>query len=142
MDPFRRRLESDELVIDLRLAPQPHRPAHQPALGGDAVVLDQQFDSRAAGGRPGRVVWHLPMQASGNRRAPLFRIAQRVSGPGARLTPSSMTTTRRWRTALADTAALLAVVWVIPVGILLVGAPVALALALLLWVGRLLRGAF
>jgi hypothetical protein len=53
-----------------------------------------------------------------------------------------MTTTGRWRTAFADTAALLAVVWVIPAGILLVGAPVALALALLLWVGRLVRGAF
>jgi len=53
-----------------------------------------------------------------------------------------MTTPGRWRAALADTAALLAVVWVIPVGILLVGAPVALAIALLLWIGRQVRGAF
>ena len=53
-----------------------------------------------------------------------------------------MTTTGRWRTALADLAALLAVVWVIPVGILLVGAPVALAIALLLWLGRMVRGGF
>jgi hypothetical protein len=52
-----------------------------------------------------------------------------------------MTTTGRWRTRLADAAALLAVVWVFPVGILLVGAPVALAIALLLWIGRLVRGA-
>jgi len=53
-----------------------------------------------------------------------------------------MTTAERWRTGLADAAALLAVVWVVPAGILLVGAPVALVIALLLWVGRLVRGAF
>jgi len=53
-----------------------------------------------------------------------------------------MTTTARWRAGLADAAALLAVVWVIPVGILLAGAPVALAIALLLWIARLARGAF
>jgi hypothetical protein len=53
-----------------------------------------------------------------------------------------MTAMERWRARLADGAALLAVVWVIPLGILLVGAPVALAIALLLWIGRLARSAF
>jgi hypothetical protein len=54
----------------------------------------------------------------------------------------TMTTTGRWRRALADTAALLGVVWMVPVGILLVGAPIALAIALLLWLGRIARSAF
>jgi hypothetical protein len=53
-----------------------------------------------------------------------------------------MTTSGRWRSALAEAGALLGVVWMVPVGILLVGAPIALAIALLLWLGRLARGAF
>jgi hypothetical protein len=53
-----------------------------------------------------------------------------------------MTTTARWKTALGDAANLLAVVWMIPLAILLVGAPLVLTLAVLLWVGRLVRAAF
>ena len=53
-----------------------------------------------------------------------------------------MATPGRWRRALADTAALLGVVWMVPVGILVVGAPIALAIAILLWLARLARGAF
>ena len=87
MHPFRRRLESDELVIGLGLAPQPHRPAHQPALFGHAVLLDELVDTRATGVGPGRVVWHVQGQASANRRAMLFRIAQRAPRRAARLTP-------------------------------------------------------
>jgi hypothetical protein len=53
-----------------------------------------------------------------------------------------MTTTPRWRTALSDAFRLLGVVWVIPVAILAVGAPIALAGALAVWIGRLIRHAF
>ena len=53
-----------------------------------------------------------------------------------------MTTTSRWRNAVADALRLLAVIWVIPVAILAVGAPVALAGALAVWIGRLVRHAF
>jgi hypothetical protein len=52
-----------------------------------------------------------------------------------------MTTTGRWRAGFADAAALLGVVWMVPLGMLLVGAPVALAIALVLWLARLARGA-
>jgi hypothetical protein len=53
-----------------------------------------------------------------------------------------MTTTPRWRIAISDAAGLLAVIWVIPVAILAVGAPIALAGALAVWIGRLVRHAF
>jgi hypothetical protein len=53
-----------------------------------------------------------------------------------------MNTTPRWRIALADGANLLAVVWVVPVAILAVGAPIALLGALAVWVARLVRHAF
>lgn len=50
----------------------------------------------------------------------------------------------RWgvRAALADGADLLALAWGLPVAILVVGAPLALAVAVLLWLGRLALGAF
>jgi hypothetical protein len=47
-----------------------------------------------------------------------------------------------WRSALADGVALLALAWTIPFAILLVGMPVALTIALLLWIGRLALNAF
>ena len=47
-----------------------------------------------------------------------------------------------WRSALADGVALLALAWTIPFAILLVGTPVALTIALLLWIGRLVLNAF
>lgn len=47
-----------------------------------------------------------------------------------------------WRSALADGVALLALAWTIPFAILLVGTPVALTIALLLWIGRLALNAF
>ncbi len=48
----------------------------------------------------------------------------------------------RWRTALTDCVALLALAWSIPFAVLLVGAPVALTIALVLWLGRLALSAF
>lgn len=48
----------------------------------------------------------------------------------------------RWSTALADSVALLAVVWSIPLAVLVVGAPIALAITLALWLGRFALGAF
>ena len=56
--------------------------------------------------------------------------------------PVAMATTARWRTAFSDVIDLIGVVWVIPVAILAVGAPVALVGALAVWVGRLIRHAF
>ena len=52
-----------------------------------------------------------------------------------------MNRTGRWRGALGDVLALVAVVWTVPVAIVLIGAPVALTIAALLWVARLVRGA-
>jgi hypothetical protein len=43
---------------------------------------------------------------------------------------------------LKDAAALLALVLFIPFAVLLVGTPVALFIALLLWLGRMVSGAF
>jgi hypothetical protein len=51
-------------------------------------------------------------------------------------------TLRTERTWVRDTVELLAVVWTVPLAILLVGAPIALAIALLLWLARLARSAF
>jgi hypothetical protein len=48
----------------------------------------------------------------------------------------------RWRTAVIDGVSLLALAWSIPFAILLVGTPFALTIALVLWLGRLVRGAF
>jgi hypothetical protein len=43
---------------------------------------------------------------------------------------------RWWRTVLMDSVQLLALVWSVPLAMLLVGAPIALAIALLVWLGR------
>jgi hypothetical protein len=55
-----------------------------------------------------------------------------------------MTTRRRaraqWTTGFGDAIQLLGVVMIIPIAILLVGAPVALAIALVLWVARTVMG--
>lgn len=49
----------------------------------------------------------------------------------------------KWsRTTLMDGAMLLGVVWSIPIAVLVVGTPVALTIAFLLWLVRLARGAF
>jgi hypothetical protein len=50
-------------------------------------------------------------------------------------------TARRWATGLMDAIHLLGVALSVPVAVLLVGAPVALAIALLLWIGRMVRAA-
>ncbi len=46
----------------------------------------------------------------------------------------------RFGAALIDLGSLLALVWAVPVAILLVGAPIAGAIALVLWVVRLVSG--
>lgn len=46
----------------------------------------------------------------------------------------------RLGTALIDLGSLLALVWAVPLAILLIGAPVAGAIALVLWVVRLVSG--
>jgi hypothetical protein len=43
-----------------------------------------------------------------------------------------------WRTILADSIGLVAVIWAIPVAILLVGAPIVLAVALVMAIIRML----
>jgi hypothetical protein len=51
-------------------------------------------------------------------------------------TPEREATGRRWVTALQDSLALVAVVWSIPAAIVIVAIPIALVVALLIWVGR------
>jgi hypothetical protein len=53
-----------------------------------------------------------------------------------------MTTTRSEPGLLRNTVDLLAVVLSIPLAILVVGTPIALTLALLLWIGRFARSLF
>jgi hypothetical protein len=48
----------------------------------------------------------------------------------------------RWSAVLMDGLRLLVVAWSIPFAILLVGTPLALTIALLLWLGRLALSAF
>jgi hypothetical protein len=48
----------------------------------------------------------------------------------------------RWSGRLTDAVGLLLLAWSIPFAVLLVGIPIALAIVLLLWVGRLALGAF
>jgi hypothetical protein len=47
----------------------------------------------------------------------------------------------RWTTGLMDALQLLGLVLSVPIAILLVGAPIAMAIALLLWLARLAGGA-
>ena len=51
-------------------------------------------------------------------------------------------TARRWTTTLMDGVRLLGVVLSVPLAVLLVGTPVALAITFLLWMGRMALGAF
>jgi hypothetical protein len=53
-----------------------------------------------------------------------------------------MTTTGSERAFLRNAVDLLAVVVSVPLAILVVGTPIALAIALLLWIGRFARGLF
>ena len=53
-----------------------------------------------------------------------------------------MKTRGRWASAIQDAVDGLAVVWSIPVAMLLVGAPIALAIGAVLWLGRWARAAF
>ena len=48
----------------------------------------------------------------------------------------------RWGVALLDLGGLLALVWAIPFAVLIVGVPIAAAITLLLWLGRLVLGGF
>ena len=48
----------------------------------------------------------------------------------------------RWGTALLDASGLLALVWAVPLAVLIVGGPIVLAVALVLWLVRLVSGGF
>jgi hypothetical protein len=48
----------------------------------------------------------------------------------------------RWGTALLDAGGLLALVWAVPLAVLIVGGPIVLAIALVLWLVRLVSGGF
>ncbi len=48
----------------------------------------------------------------------------------------------RWQMVLVDALRLLAVAWSVPLAMLLVGVPVAVTIAVVLWLGRLARHAF
>lgn len=47
-----------------------------------------------------------------------------------------------WGTALLDAAGLLALIWAVPLAVLIVGGPIALAIVLVLWLVRLVSGGF
>ena len=48
----------------------------------------------------------------------------------------------RWHTPLQDGLWLVGVVWTLPLAVLVIGMPVAIAIVLLLWAGRSALGAF
>ena len=48
-------------------------------------------------------------------------------------------TARRWTTGLTDATQLLGVAMSVPIAILIVGAPIAPAITLLLWIARMVR---
>lgn len=68
--------------------------------------------------------------------------AARAAGGGTRVNVRGPVLPWRWRTVLTDAVDLLAVAWSVPFAVLLVGTPIALTIALLLWLGRLALGAF
>lgn len=84
-----------------------------------------------------------PIRLGSDPRAAQYRVEpNRIAGLSEGLDISRPTLPWRWRTALADAVALIAVVWSIPLAVLLVGAPIALAITLALWLGRSALGAF
>lgn len=63
------------------------------------------------------------------------RSARGVRGPEPHRRPAAAV-------LLGDSAELLAIVWSVPLAVMLVGTPIALTLAFLLWIVRSARGAF
>lgn len=61
----------------------------------------------------------------------------RIAGRGERLHVGRTKGLWRWKTVFMDSLELLALVWSIPLAMLAVGTPIALAIALLVWLGRL-----
>ena len=70
----------------------------------------------------------------------LFAIAQ-ADAQGTATVVMDLMTTKRWTTGLMDALQLLGVAVSVPIAVLLVGAPAALAIALLLWLARMVRAA-
>lgn len=84
-----------------------------------------------------------PIRLGSNPRTAQYRVEPNgIAGRDEGLDVSRPTLPWRWSTALADSVALLAVVWSIPLAVLIVGAPIALAITLALWLGRSALGAF
>lgn len=87
-----------------------------------------------------------PIRLGGNPRTALYRVAgpepARHAGQVGGLDISRPTLPWRWSTALTDSVTLLAVVWSLPLAVVLVGAPIALAITLVLWLGRFALGVF
>ncbi len=65
----------------------------------------------------------------------------RAAGGGERGDVERSAVSWRWSGAVTGTLQLLAIAWSIPFVMLLVGAPFALAIVLVLWLGRLALGA-
>src|ERR1043166_5478881 len=61
MNPRWRRFELDDLLSDLGVAPQSHRPAAEPALLRSAVLLDQLLDAGTPFGRADPIDHHPRM---------------------------------------------------------------------------------
>ena len=85
----------------------------------------------------------LPIRLDAGYRTPVAAAAPRRAAPQtAGLSVSRAIVPWRWRTAGMDALELIAVVWSLPFVIVAIGAPLALAVAALVWLGRWTLGAF
>jgi hypothetical protein len=86
---------------------------------------------------------HTPIHPGAPRQVPVVasREVPRAAGRGG-VVNVSRAGTLRWHTPLEDGLWLVAVAWSVPVAVLALGIPIALAIVLLLWAGRAALGAF
>lgn len=79
-----------------------------------------------------------PAPASGHSGA---RERLYAAGRGGVIDVSRPAQPWRWRTVMTDALSLVAVAWSVPLVVLAVGTPIALAIVLMLWVARRVLGA-
>jgi hypothetical protein len=143
MDPFRTPVDPGQWFAGRRPAPRAYRDAHEPALFRPPMELDHQLNPGATvqGGETFRDLHASSLRARVRKSCSLLHRLIR----GQRIQWCDKMTTRRraraqWTTGFMDAIQLLGVVMIVPVAILLVGAPVALAIALAVWVARTVMG--
>lgn len=86
---------------------------------------------------------HAPIQLDAPVRLPVVarREGPRAAGRGG-IVNVSRAGAMRWHTPLEDGLWIVAVAWSVPLAVLALGIPFALAIVLLLWAGRSALGAF